>query len=207
MSFAEDDKAKTKPTVPMDTSTQSQQAQTREMSTQGSPSRNSAMRPDTDLPETLCIEFPEANCHFLVGGQSLAAVQKEIQENLRALGRLAEEQVTLLHHSHPTGSINTPTVIVFDSIFKRMCHSGWFEIKIAPLTPVMQRERGYSPAASEDIKPRRHLDFEVDADTTHRRQRHVSYERTVREALKAGLVSALKDTTGLIVGKKIGRPA
>ena len=112
MSFAEDDKAKTKPTVPMDTSTQSQQAQTRGMSTQGSPSRNSAMRPDTDLPETWRIEFPEANCHFLVGGQSLAAVQKEIQENLRALGRLAEEQVTLLHHGHPTGSINTPTVIV-----------------------------------------------------------------------------------------------
>ena len=203
MNFPEDDKAKKKSTIPLDTSTQAQPEQTRVMSNPSTPGRNLVMRPDTDLPDTLRIEFPEANCHFLVCGQSLAAVQKEIQENLRALGRLAEEQVTLLHHGHPSGSINTPTVIVSDSIFKRMCHSGWFEIKLAPLTPVMQQARVSSPAASEDIKPRRQLDFEVEADTTHRRQRHVSYERTVREALKTGLVSALKDTTGLIVGKNL----
>ena len=113
--------------------------------------------------------------------------------------------MTLLHHGPSQGSTDTPTVIVSDSIFKRKRLSGWFEIKIiaAPLTPVLERERLSLSAASEELKPRRQLDFEEETEVTHRRQRHASYERTIREALKTNLIAALKESKGIIVCKTL----
>ena len=120
MTFPEDDKPTRKLASQSGSGARSPQEQifTRVPTSQDTPVRKQTICQDSDRDSestvTLRIEFPESNCHFLVEGQSLAMVQKEIQSNLRAWGRPSEEQMTLLHHGPSQGTTDTQTVIVSD---------------------------------------------------------------------------------------------